>query len=852
MARKIRWTKFAMLVEQIWLRAWLPIIIVSVFFITVLFDTWGYLNPLVHRLALALFGLTLIASFYPFLSIRWPSDKKALKRLDANSELPHHPAEAFKDHLDPRLATRETRTLWYNFKVRLVEKIRQLRIVPPSPKTYEKDPYAIRMLVLLTVAIGLFLQGGQYGPLINKVFALPPLLNVKNLRIDAWVSPPAYTGAPPFLVADGSKPIGSETDTKNKIHKAPENAILTIRINGENTQYTTLESLHHTQPTGEDAKKNADASKTDNNKAKVTKANADTAQISKEYNIKLSQSDKVSIVVDGIPLREWNFEVIEDQPPVIGLTDIPKAAASRSLNLKYRVADDYGVIGANAHIEDVSFGKDAPKGPITEQNRPLGDPPIFPLNLPKANIKADKGETFKDLTSHPWAGLSTNLYLSATDEGGNTSKSPTIRLTLPEYKFTKQMAINIIRVRKQLILNPQHSRKFAWDIDALTRVEKAFENDKALYLGLRLVERRLRIINSRKDKEEIASLLYELARRAEDGELLKAERELRAAEDALRDALRRGADASEIQKRIDDLRKALKKFMAAMARDQKQSASAHRNKRDEQARNLRQQDLERMLKNIEKLAKSGSKDLANKMLSQMQKMLENLRRDGPQNQKQQAQNSKEMQKLNELMRRQQKLMDETFQQRRKNQNKQQADGNADKQKDQQQGQQNKQNSQNQQGKNNPQSLMQQQQALRDELQKLMKMLQAQRSMGLPPLDKAARSMGQAEEFLGQKQLGDALNRQGQVLDQLKQGMDQLAGPAQDQEGYGGAKKAEGRDPLGRPEGEKGMDTSDSTEIPDEVDIQRARQILRNLQDRVSDPNRPNLEIEYFERLLKRF
>jgi hypothetical protein len=84
-------------------------------------------------------------------------------------------------------------------------------------------------------------------------------------------------------------------------------------------------------------------------------------------------------------------------------------------------------------------------------------------------------------------------------------------------------------------------------------------------------------------------------------------------------------------------------------------------------------------------------------------------------------------------------------------------------------------------------------------------------------------------------------------------MEQMAKQMQKgQPGKGGGKRTDGRDPLGRPGSPSGMDTSESTKVPDEIEIQRAREILRNLQDKLSDPNRPAPEIDYFERLLKRF
>jgi len=41
-------------------------------------------------------------------------------------------------------------------------------------------------------------------------------------------------------------------------------------------------------------------------------------------------------------------------------------------------------------------------------------------------------------------------------------------------------------------------------------------------------------------------------------------------------------------------------------------------------------------------------------------------------------------------------------------------------------------------------------------------------------------------------------------------------------------------------------------VPDEIDVQRAREILEELRRRLSEPTRPQFELDYIDRLLKRF
>jgi hypothetical protein len=61
-----------------------------------------------------------------------------------------------------------------------------------------------------------------------------------------------------------------------------------------------------------------------------------------------------------------------------------------------------------------------------------------------------------------------------------------------------------------------------------------------------------------------------------------------------------------------------------------------------------------------------------------------------------------------------------------------------------------------------------------------------------------------------------------------------------------------RDPLGRPLPTQGLDDGDSVKVPDESDVQRARQILEELRRRLGERGRPPPELDYIERLIERF
>jgi len=71
-------------------------------------------------------------------------------------------------------------------------------------------------------------------------------------------------------------------------------------------------------------------------------------------------------------------------------------------------------------------------------------------------------------------------------------------------------------------------------------------------------------------------------------------------------------------------------------------------------------------------------------------------------------------------------------------------------------------------------------------------------------------------------------------------------------GRGQARAQQETDPLGRPL--RGRDYGDdvTVKVPGEIDAQRARRILEELRKRFGEGFRPQLELDYIERLLKDF
>jgi hypothetical protein len=253
---------------------------------------------------------------------------------------------------------------------------------------------------------------------------------------------------------------------------------------------------------------------------------------------------------------------------------------------------------------------------------------------------------------------------------------------------------------------------------------------------------------------------------------------------------------------------------------------------------------------IEKLAQSGANEAAEQMLSELENILRNLQPGMPQQgQMQDGPLSEMLDKLSELMREQQRLMDDT--------QRMQQPGMGEEQQQGQQGQQG-QGQQGQQGQSGMGSLGDRQQGLAQMLQQLMEQLgqngmQAPRSFG-----EAGRSMQGAEGSLREGNRDQALGDQGDALAKLREGAQGLAREMMQQgqgqqgsQGRTGEARGDDRDPLGRPMPSRGEDFGPERDmLPSELAIQRAREILEMLRSRAGEQGLPRIERDYIERLLR--
>jgi len=824
--------KYAIAWERSWPHLARLLTIAGLFLVASWAGLWLALPFIARAIGLGLFLLLALGALFPLVRFRWPSREEALSRLDRGSGIRHRPATALTD----TLATQDpfALALWQAQRERTLASIKRIRAGLPSPRLVIHDPWALRALVAVMMVAAYVAAGDERMLRVAAAFDWNGVLSPTNIRVDAWVTPPVYTGKPPIILSAANKEAATPAAGPLPV---PAGSTLIVRSSGGTLDVVAGGGVTEAVP-AEQAPKGT-------NERHFRIAGDGTAHVR---------------APSGQP--QWKFSATPDRAPTISLAKDPERQARGSLQMSYKIEDDYGVTEARTRFA-VRPGE-APKGATEKaatEPRPLFDPPQFSLVLPNARTRNGVGQTVKDLSEDPYAGADVTLTLTARDEAGNEGRSEPFNMRLPERLFTKPLARALIEQRRILALDANQNWQVYAALDALMIAPELFTPEAGQYLGLFSVARQLEAARTDDAMREVVASLWALAVTIEDGNITDVDKALRAAQEALKQALERGASDEEIKKLTENLRAALDNFMRQLAEQLRNNPQQLARPLDPNTRVLRQQDLNNMIERMERLSRSGDKDAARQLLEQLQQMLENLQMAQPG-----QSDDADMQALNELgdmIRKQQQLRDKTFKQ------------GQDSRRDRMRGKQ---------GDQSMGDLQQDQQGLRDRLKKLQQEL-AKRGMGQGQrgekgqqgqqgqdgdpqqgegedgLGEADTAMGDASSKLGEGNADGAVDSQGRALDALRKGAQSLAQAMQQGDGDGpgdgpgnrvGRQQngGNGNDPLGRPL--HGHEYSDdySVKIPGEIDVQRVRRILEELRRRLADPQRPQIELDYIERLLK--
>lgn len=796
--------------------AFLPLFaVVALFLCLALFRFFEYLPGWLHAGFLAgLAVLALGALWRGWQRLRWPERSAAERRLEQDGGLTHRPISSRDDRLAAGQRDPEARALWLAHRRRLIQRLAQARLRPPRDALAPADPLALRAALVLLLLVGFIVAGNDSMWRIKR--ALQPELTATAMAaattLDVWINPPSYTGLPPQILATTLVQEGDQLP----LVTAPEGSSLLAQVNG-GQQVPTLRLSEREQSFQQ------------------------VAGEAFELSTTIDRSGLLAIERQGDRLGAWQVEVVPDRPPSIDFQGPPQRTERASLRLDFAARDDYGLENAQAVLSLVAH---ASREFLT-----------LDLPLPGLNLKNAETTSFHDLTAHPWAGLEVELQLLATDGAGQIGKSDTLRTVIPERIFQHPVARALVDLRKQLSLEPENRFPPVRVLAQLYQHPEHFFNDIVVALALSSAQHRLIHDGSAEGVREVQQLLWDTALRIEEGEVFLAERDLREIQEALMEALARGASDAEIEHLMNQLQEALNRFLDALTeqamQDMAQGAEPQPLGPNDEV--MRRKDLQDLLDTARELAEAGARDAARDLLAQLQQMLENLRA-GMAAQGQSAEQQRAMEMMNQLdslRQRQQQLLDNSFRRSQDGEGQGSEPGGERPQAGPQ--------GEGQGGSPNQRDARSQEQ-LRRELGDIMR--EFGNAFGdIPgPLGSAEQEMRSATDALEQEAPGRAVQPQTRAVDQLQQGAEAMARRFMEQfgEGSGGRAGAFGtgpgrdRDPFGRSPAGQGMDTVEGVEIPDQMEIRRAHEIQEELRRRAGERERPRFELDYIERLLRRF
>ncbi|MDO6728526.1 TIGR02302 family protein [Marinovum sp. 2_MG-2023] len=806
---------------------------------------------------------------------RWPSREEAVLRLD--DKLPGRPLQSLRDAQVIGGGDAASVAVWQAHQARMARRAAQARAVPPDLRVSQRDPFALRYVAVLGLAVALLF--GSFWK-VSSVAAIAPgaAALAGGPTWEGWIEPPAYTGLPSLYLAD---------QQAQKLDVA-EGSRITLRLYGETGALTVTETLSG----------RTIASSQDGTDATTP----DAADVSQSFQVVQGGT----LTIEGPGGRSWDVTLIEDAAPSVQVTEEMTSAARGEMSLPFAASDDFGVRSGEAVISLNLPAVDRRYG-LARDPEPR-DSVVVPLPLPIAGSRAEFRETLiEDFSQHAWANLPVTIELRVMDDLDQVSAPEMLTLPLPGRRFFDPFAAAIIDQRRALLWSRENAGDVATILRAVTHRPDELFRSAVPYLRMRTIQRQLETYAeaglTEAQRDELAAAMWDLAVLLEDGDLSDALERLRRAQERLSEAMKNGASDQEIAELMQELRDATQDYLRQLAQEQRQNGEDGQDtaQNPDDMMQMTQDDLQAMMDRIQELMEQGRMAEAEQAMRELQELLENMQvTQGQPGQGQQSPGQQAMDDLAETLREQQGLSDQAFrdlqEQFNPGANQGQSQGNEGRDGGMGQGQQHQQQGQGQgQGQNSGQNpgqsqgqqdggqsgeqqgqsgqqsgqnpgqggLADRQEALRRELERQRGSLPGQGSEAGQRADQALRdaerAMDGAEQALRGNDLAEALDKQAEAMEALREGMrnlgEAMAEEQRQQGGQGdtaGAREGEQRDPLGRNPGNSGTINSNEDLLQGEDVYRRARELLDEIRRRSGDGDRPEIERNYLERLLDRF
>ncbi|MGP9788913.1 DUF4175 domain-containing protein [Roseinatronobacter sp. NSM] len=752
-------------------------------------------------LVLVILGAALGSLLVGAWRLRVPFSADAARRLD--QALPGRPLSTLADHQAIGAQDAASARVWAVHMARMQAGLAHATPVRGDLRLARFDRFGLRYIALtaftVSVVFGAPTRVGEISDIAQisgraEAVALGP-------SWEAWVQPPPYTGRPSLYL--------------NEVDRArldlPQGSRVTVRFYGQQGVMSVHESLS-----------DRDAANPD-----------DMAQ-----DFDIERSGRLSIRGPGG--RDWEVVALADQPPAVALDGVAGRERGGLMRQDFTARDDYGVVAGHVHI-DIDLGNVPREFGLALPPEPR-DALTMALPLPVSGSRVEFSDAFiEDFSQHAWANMPVTVALQVEDARGQHARTEAQGMTLPGRRFFDPMAAAVIELRRDLLWNRENAVRAGQLMRAIGHhPQDAFRGIEA---RIRFTETRDLLLASLNDggldgatRDDLAQRMWDLAVLLEEGELADARERLRRAQERLDEAVRSGADPSEVAELMDELRDAMRAYMRQLAEQPRERGEAPP---DGESMEITQDQIQQLLDRIQELMEEGRMDEAAELLAQLQALLENLQMAEGQGGEGMPGNDA-MEGLGDALREQQNLADDTFNDLQEQfRNREDGEGGAP-----------------------SEQLTERQRELADQLrdQQLAPLPGEGTPEGdaaLEALERAQRAMEDAAQSLEDGDTSEALNRQADAMEAMRDGLramndarTQTQRAQQQQQGEQGAQG--GRDPLGRDRNQGGDVGTDQDMLQGGDTYRRAQDLLDELRRRSAELDRPEVELDYLRRLLDRF
>ncbi len=866
-------------------------------FVAVWFGLFEVLTPVQSYCVMGLFALgALAALYYGARRFSLPDTEQAVARIDDYETV--RPASALRDTQATGESDPAARALWERHMERMAERADALKVPPPDLRLAKRDPWGLRLVALTGFfAALLFARGSDVssfiGPDGNDLDTL-----AGGPSFEIWAAPPLYTGKPVLYLGD--IPEGTRV-------LVPEGTEITVRYYGAAENFALSETVSGTATTMPDetstgvvntvmiAAQTGDLSLSENGDVlgawtlDVVEDNPPTIALAEELSrtpegameLKYTASDDYGVVGATV-----HIDLARDEIPAqfgFAVDPIPRAPIVLDLPLPFA--------GGLDQIEE-SMIEDLAQHPWA------GLPVTVTLTArDEAGQEGTYGPEVMEMPGRrffdPLAGSLAEQRRDLLWSPENVTRVSQLIRTLthrPSENFKSSSAYLIVRTALRRLGYAAEDGYSAAEIEdvagflwrAALLIE---EGDLASALErLRQAQDRLEeAIENGATQEEIARLMQELEdatneymrqlarQQQQDGEQQQAgnQQDGQQLNQDILDQMREEIERLFNEGRTEEAQRLLEEYRRMMENMRVTQQQGGGQGEGQQQGQQAMEDLQETLRE--------QQDLSDDAFRELQRMFEEQRRQQQQQQgQQQGQQGQQGQQQGQQGQQQgqQQGNGEDGQGEGRQQQGAQREGQSGQQSGQQQGQSgqnqngqggnNRPSDQSGQGQMSAEQLAQRQEALRQLLDELRDGIPQGGGEGADPtqsLDRADRDMGAARDNLEQGDLPEAIDRQADAMDAMREAIqalgqqlrEQAMQDGQDGQGQANTNPTPGNiDPLGRPMGENGqMNTNDSL-LGDTNDVRRSRELQEEIRRRSGEVGRSEQELEYLRRLLERF